>query len=181
MEHLFKQSSLQEIVRYNKYLLITSALLALALLISTISLVTKEEKWVLVPALEPDRRMIISSKTYNETYLREWAIFVMKELFTTSPEEVEKQVADMKVISRNSPSLEKFFEEHLKFVKGSNVSSVFFPKKVKIIKEGVIVEGTFRYWFGASKDFASEKSYILEFKRGKNGLLLLTNVEEQKQ
>jgi conjugal transfer pilus assembly protein TraE len=181
MEHLFKQNSLQELVKYNKYLLVISSVLAVALLIAVISLTTKEEKWVLVPATDTDRRMTISSKTYNETYLKEWATFVMKELFTTSPEEVEKQVADMKVISRDSPLLEKFFEEHLKFVKGSNVSSVFFPKKVRLDTRGVIVEGTFRYWFGTSKDFASEKSYLLGFKRGRNGLLLLTNVEEQKQ
>ncbi|KJV53724.1 putative conjugative transfer protein [Orientia tsutsugamushi str. Kato PP] len=53
----------------------------------------------------------------------------MKVLFTTSPNEVERQIADMKVASSNTESLNKFFHDHLQFVKGSNVSSVFFSKE----------------------------------------------------
>ncbi|KJV76241.1 putative conjugative transfer protein TraE [Rickettsia hoogstraalii str. RCCE3] len=55
--------------------------------------------------------------------------FVMKELFTTSSEEVERQIADMKVVSSNTEQLDKFFKEHLDFVKGSGICSVFFLKK----------------------------------------------------
>ncbi|KJW03728.1 traE family protein [Orientia tsutsugamushi str. Sido] len=85
--------------------------------------------------MEPDRKMTVSSKNYHETYLKEWAIYVTKLLFTTSPNEVERQIADMKVASSNTESLNKFFHDHLQFVKGSNVSSVFFPKKVEVINE----------------------------------------------
>ncbi|MFW0054313.1 MAG: hypothetical protein AB8W32_13410 [Arsenophonus endosymbiont of Dermacentor nuttalli] len=70
-------------------------------------------------------------QSYHETYLKEWAVFIMKELFTTAPEEVERQIADMKVVSSNTEQLDKFFKEHLDFVKGSNISSVFLPKKSK--------------------------------------------------
>ncbi|KJV75175.1 conjugal transfer protein TraE [Orientia tsutsugamushi] len=79
--------------------------------------------------------MTISSKNYHETYLKEWAIYVTKLLFTTSPNDVERQIADMKVASSNTESLNKFFHDHLQFVKGSNVSSVFFPKNVEVINE----------------------------------------------
>ncbi|KJW06232.1 putative conjugative transfer protein [Orientia tsutsugamushi str. UT144] len=58
-----------------------------------------------------------------------------KLLFTTSPNEVERQIADMKVASSNTESLNKFFHDHLQFVKGSNVSSVFFSKKVEVINK----------------------------------------------
>ncbi|KJV87496.1 putative conjugative transfer protein [Orientia tsutsugamushi str. UT76] len=54
---------------------------------------------------------------------------MMKFLFATSPNEVERQIADMKVVFSNTESLNKFFHDHLQFVKGSNVSSVFFSKE----------------------------------------------------
>ncbi|MCC8371775.1 MAG: type IV conjugative transfer system protein TraE [Rickettsia endosymbiont of Pseudomimeciton antennatum] len=179
MNHLFKQTAVQELVKYNKCLLLVTTLLAIISLLTTIAAISKEEKWLLIPAIEPDRKMIISSQNYHETYLKEWAIFVMKGLFTTSPEEVERQIADVKVISSATSELEKFFEEHLQFVKGSNVSSVFFPKKTEIVGEGVLIQGTFRYWFGENKHIAVEKSYLLTYKRAANHLLLLTGVKEQ--
>ncbi|KJW04489.1 traE family protein [Orientia tsutsugamushi str. Sido] len=104
-------------------------MLAAANIIAIMAAITKEEKWLLIPAMEPDRKMTVSSKSYHETYLKEWAIYVMKLLFTTCPNEVERQIADMKVVSSNTESLNKFFHDHLQFVKGSNVSSVFFSKE----------------------------------------------------
>lgn len=179
MNHLFKQTSIQKLVKYNQGLLLIAILLTISNLLGIVKIINKEEKWLLIPAIEPDRRMIVSSKNYHETYLKEWAIFVMKELFTTSVEEVERQIADMKVVSSNTEQLEKFFQEHLQFVKGSNISSVFFPKKVKVIEDGVLISGTFRYWFGENKHIAADKTYLLTYKRGTNHLLLLTGVKEE--
>ncbi|SPM45101.1 conjugal transfer protein TraE [Orientia tsutsugamushi] len=90
MNHLFKQNAIQELVKYNKCLLSVTTLLAAANIIAIMATITKEEKLLLIPAIEPDRKMTISSKHYHETYLKEWAIFVMKGLFTTSPNEVER-------------------------------------------------------------------------------------------
>ncbi|WP_081257802.1 TraE/TraK family type IV conjugative transfer system protein, partial [Orientia tsutsugamushi] len=92
--------------------------------------------------------------------------------------EVERQIADMKVASSNTESLNKFFHDHLQFVKGSNVSSVFFPKKVEVINDGVLISGTLRYWFSDSKHIAVDKTYLLTYKRTPNYLLLLTGVKE---
>ncbi|KJV73664.1 conjugative transfer protein [Orientia tsutsugamushi] len=97
MNHLFKQNAIQELVKYNKCLLSVTILLAAANIIAIMAAITKEEKWLLIPAMEPDRKMMVSSKNYHETYLKEWAIYVTKLLFTTSPNEVERQIADMKL------------------------------------------------------------------------------------
>ncbi|SPR12767.1 conjugative transfer protein [Orientia tsutsugamushi] len=105
MNHLFKQNAIQELVKYNKCLLSVTILLAAANIIAIMAAITKEEKWLLIPAMEPDRKMMVSSKNYHETYLKEWAIYVTKLLFTTSPNEVERQI------------------------------SVFFSKKVEVINE----------------------------------------------
>ncbi len=110
MDHLFKQSSNQQLVKYNQRLLLITLLLAVTSLLGMIKTVSTEEKWLLIPAMEPDRRMIVSSKSYHETYLKEWAVFVMKELFTTSPEGVERQIADMKVVTSNTEQLDKFLK-----------------------------------------------------------------------
>ncbi|XVN43636.1 MAG: TraE/TraK family type IV conjugative transfer system protein [Candidatus Rickettsia vulgarisii] len=168
-------------MKYNKRLLLITLLLTITSLLGIIKTVTKEEKWLLIPAIEPDRRMMVSSKTYHETYLKEWAVFVMKGLFTTSPEEVERQIADIKVVSSNTEQLEKFFKEHLQFVKGSNVCSVFFPKRTKITEDGVLISGTFRYWFSENRHIATDKTYLLTYKRGANHLLLLTGVKEDEE
>lgn len=61
MDQLFKQASIQQLVRYNKHLLLVTVLLAVTSLLATIKLISKEEKWLLIPAIEPDRRMIVSS------------------------------------------------------------------------------------------------------------------------
>ena len=182
MNHRFKLQSIQELVKYNRYLLISTAIISVLALLLGIALLNREERWVLIPAVEPERRMIVSSQIFHETYLKEWAIFVMKGLFITSPEEVERQVADMQVVSSSTPELDKFYREHLQFVRGSNVSSAFFPKSTKVTPEGVLIKGTFRYWFGGSdKNIAADKTYLLSYKRGANQLLLLTNVKEEKE
>lgn len=180
MRQLFKQQSIQDLVKYNSYLLITCLLLSIAVFIAIVALLNKEDKWVIIPATEPEHKITISSKMYSETYLRAWAVFVMKELFTTSPAEVERQVADLKVISSATDQLTKFFSEHLEFVKGSRVNSVFFPRNVKAVSGGVLISGSFRYWFdGSDKQVTEEKTYLLTYKRAARQLLLLTNVEEK--
>ncbi|KJV72244.1 TraE/TraK family type IV conjugative transfer system protein [Orientia tsutsugamushi] len=138
MNHLFKQNAIQELVKYNKCLLSVTILLAAANIIAIMAAITKEEKWLLIPAMEPDRKMTVSSKNYHETYLKKWAIYVTKLLFTTFTNEVERQIADIKVVFSNTESLNKFFHDHLQFVKGSNVSSVFFSKKVEVINEVIL-------------------------------------------
>ncbi|WP_341756986.1 MULTISPECIES: TraE/TraK family type IV conjugative transfer system protein [unclassified Candidatus Tisiphia] len=180
MNHLFKQQSIQSLVKYNQHLLIITLTLSVTTLISVVSLINREEKWLLIPAIESDRRMSVSSSIYHETYLKEWAEFVMRELFYTSPERVESQIANIKIISSSNLQLDKFFKEHLQFVKGSNVSSTFFLKTPKVVDSGVLITGTFHYWFGGSdKQVAEEKTYLLGYKRGVRGVLLLTSVEEQ--
>ncbi|WP_342638527.1 TraE/TraK family type IV conjugative transfer system protein [Orientia tsutsugamushi] len=135
MNHLFKQNAIQELVKYNKCLLSVTILLAAANIIAIMAAINKEEKWLLIPAMEPDRKMMVSSKNYHETYLKEWAIYVTKLLFTTSPNEVERQIADMKVASSNTESLKNFFMITCNLLKAQMCLQSFFLKKVEVINE----------------------------------------------
>nr|WP_252831473.1 hypothetical protein [Orientia tsutsugamushi] len=47
-----------------------------------------------------------------------------------------------------------------------------------MIKDGVLISGTLRYWFSDSKDIAVDKTYLLTYKQTPNYLLLLTGVKE---
>ncbi|KJV55473.1 conjugal transfer protein TraE [Orientia tsutsugamushi] len=89
----------------------------------------------------------------------------MKSLFITSPNEVKRQIRDMKVVSSNTESLNKFFHDHLQFVKGLNVPSVFFLKNVEVIKDGVLISETPCYWFSDSKHVAVNKTYLLTYSK----------------
>lgn len=179
MDYIFQQTTIRDLIKYNKALLLITVLLAASNVITIIAVISKEERWLLIPAIEPDKRMIISSHNYHETYLKEWATFVAKGMFTTSPNEVERQIADMRVIASSTTELDEFFAKHLEFVKGSNVSSVFFPKQVKLVQNGVLISGTLRYWFANGKDIAVDKQYLLTYKRGANHLLLLSGIKDQ--
>ncbi|KJV71198.1 hypothetical protein OTSTA716_2346 [Orientia tsutsugamushi str. TA716] len=53
-----------------------------------------------------------------------------------------------------------------------------FFKKIEVIKDGVLISGTLRYWFSDSKDIAVDKTYLLTYKQTPNYLLLLTGVKE---
>ncbi len=179
MDHLFKSESVKKLVQYNKALLL-SLLLALSIIfLLSVMLTSKEERWVLIPAIDVDRKMNLTNKFYHSSYLKEWARFVAKEIFTTSPDEVERQIASIQRISSNTKDLENFFSKQLQFVKGSRVSSVFYFKEAEETPSGIIVYGTIHYWFGDSNvNIAQEKRYLISYKVTSNGLLLLTNVKE---
>jgi conjugal transfer pilus assembly protein TraE len=190
MNHLFKQQSIQELVQYNRWLLAFSGLLTLAVFILSVLLFSKDERWILIPATSPDQRLELSSKGFGETYLKAWASYVMQTLMTTSNDTIDTQIDEIKVISNNSEALTDFLEKHRSFVKGSNIQSVFFPKKITVgqsltdpsqLTDVVVVSGLFRYWLGTSEQVVSlEKTYRLTYKRGPNDVLLLKNVEENK-
>ncbi|RYE05543.1 MAG: conjugal transfer protein [Rickettsiaceae bacterium] len=181
MKHLLKQQSLEQVVRYNRGLLIIATLLAVVLLLVVSLLIQKEEKWILIPALDIERKLELTSKNFSESYLREWARSVIKEVFTSSPEEIDNQIANIRNYSSKNKDLDQFFSQQVSFIKGSNVSCVFYFKDAELVPgaTSMKVNGTFHYWFANSKEKVSkERSYLLSYKRTPQGLILLTNIEE---
>lgn len=183
MRHFWKKQSLEEVVRYNKGLLMIVLVLSALSLVLAISLTQKEEKWILVPALDIDRKFEVTNKNFHESYLKEWARSVVREMFTTSPHEIDSHVADIRRYSSSNKDLDNFFQSQMSFIKGSNVSSVFYFKSaVPVGNTQVEVTGTFHYWFADSQEkIAEEKSYLISYKRTARGLILLTNIEEMKK
>lgn len=182
MNHQWKQASLQNLLKYNKWLLVCVVALSISSLLLGIASLNVEERWVILPANDPDRRMEISNKQLYPSYLKNWAIHIAKEVFTTSPEEVENQHAQIRRISSATTELSKFFKQQLAFVQSNNASSVFFIKKAYPLDGGVRVNGTLHYWFaGSSEKIALEKSYLIFYKQAARGLILLSNIEEDKE
>ena len=179
MDHQWKTQSLQDVVKYNKYLLLSVVALSILSLILAFALIGKEEKWVLIPSDNIDNKMEVSNTKLYPSYLKPWARSIAKEIFTTSPEEVADQLAEIRKISSSNKELLKFFADQLAFVKSNNASSVFYVKEAKLTKDGVIIQGTLHYWFvGSEQKIALEKSYLISYKETLRGLILLNNIEE---
>ena len=179
MDHFFKSASITKLIQYNKLLLVALLLSLCSILVLALLLTNKEERWLLIPAIDVDRKMNITNRYYHASYLKEWARFVAKEVFTTSPDEFDKQIASIRRISSNNKDLENFFDKQSQFVKGSRVSSVFYFKEAEQTQSGIIIYGTIHYWFGDSNiNIAQEKRYLVSYKVTNNGLLLLTNIKE---
>lgn len=179
MNHKWKIESLKDVVKYNGYLLTAVVLLSVVCLLLSFALIDKEEKWVAIPMNDIDNKMEVSNTKLYPSYLKSWAVYIAKELFTTSPEEIEKQHAEIQKISASSKELKSFFTKQLAFVQGNRASSVFYVKSTKLVQGGVLVTGTFNYWFaGSEHKVALEKSYLLSYRQAARGLILLDNVEE---
>ncbi len=179
MDHFFKSTSIKKIVQYNKLLLASLLLSLSAVLVLTLMVTNKEERWLLIPAIDVDRKMNITNRFYHSNYLCEWARFTVKEIFTTSPDEFDRQIASIRRISSSNKDLEDFFDKQSHFVKGNRVSSVFYFKEAEQVTSGILVHGTIHYWFGDSDiNIAQEKCYLVSYKVTNNGLLLLTNIKE---
>ena len=178
---MWKSASLQNLVKYNKWLLISLMCLSVLTLVLGIAVTNKEEKWLLIPMSDIDHRMEVSNKHLYPSYLKDWAVHVAKVMFTTSPDEVVNQHAEIRKISTTNKELSKFFAEQLQFVQGNRASSVFYIKAAIPFEGGVKVSGTLHYWFNASdQKIALEKSYLISYKAASKGLILLSNIEEFK-
>ena len=181
MIHSFKTDSLKIVIKQNKLLMMSVCVLSIACAVLSVSLFNKQERIILIPATDAEKRMTVYSDSYGQTYLREWAFHVMRSLMNTSHEFIDTQIAEIRTISCTNEDLTEFFKKYTEFIKGSKISSVFFPKTVVFENNKVIVSGTFRYWIGDSMNTISqEKSYALEYKRYTSGLLLLKKLEEVK-
>lgn len=182
MNHKWKSASLQNLVKYNQWLLVSLVFLSFLSLMLGIAMINKEDRWVLIPMSDIDRRMEVSNNHLYPSYLKNWAIHVAKEMFTTSPSEVINQHAEIRKISITSKELTKFFADQLQFVQGNNASSVFFIKTAIPEGVGIKVSGTLHYWFeGSPQKIALEKSYLISYKEVSKGLILLSNIEEYKE
>jgi|JI8StandDraft_1071087.scaffolds.fasta_scaffold23339_3 conjugal transfer pilus assembly protein TraE len=180
MRHILKQQSIVSIARYNRWLLFICGLLALAVLVLVLAVMNKEERWLLIPAIDTERRMNISSSRFHESYLREWTRGIVKTLYTVSDNDVEEQIAEIRMLSASSKSLDNFFRKHKEFVKGSRITSSFAFKEAVMEGDNIRVNGTFSYWFSGSPNrIAVEKSLLLSYVRKSNGLCLLTDIVEE--
>lgn len=181
MIHAWKTSSVGEVIKYNKALLLICGILSVVCLLLAFSNSSQEEKWVIIPSNDINNKYEISNRALYPSYLKEWGGYIARELFTISPRDVENKHAEIRKLSLPNKELSAFFAKELEFVVQNRSSSVFFVKKVIPTEGAVLVTGTLHYWFaGSSKKIAVEKSYKISYQQMARGLVLLSNVEEYK-
>lgn len=179
MKHQWKTASLSEVIKHNKLLLVAVVALSVTCVILALASFAREDRWVIIPANDISKRIEVSNKVLYPSYLKEWAKYIAKEVFTTSPSEVENQQAEIRKISSSTKELKSFFNNQLSFVHGNGASSVFFVKSTKPADGSVLVQGTLHYWFaGSDQKIAAEKIYKISYQETVRGLILLTNIEE---
>ena len=182
MNQKWKKASMQELVRYNGYLLASLVCISIVCVMLCIKAFDREHRYVLIPMSNIEKHMEVSDKRLYPSYLAEWAKDISSMLFTTSPELVASQLAEVRKVSASNIALEKFLKSQQQFVQGSATSCVFYPKKTESVEGGVIVDGTFHYWFGGKNEKVSlEKRYLLSYEEAGRGLILLSGVEEIKK
>lgn len=182
MNDKWKRASMQELIKYNRYLLISLVCLSVMSVMLCVKAFSQEQRYVLIPMSNIEKHMEVSDKKLYPSYLAEWAKDISTMLFTTTPDLVARQMADVRKVSASNIELEKFLEGQQQFVQGSTVSCVFYPKKTEPVDGGVVVHGTFHYWFGNKAEKVSmEKKYLLSYEDSGRGLILLSGVEEIKK
>lgn len=182
MKETWKRASMQELIRYNYYLVVALVCMSIVSVMLCVKSFFAEQRYLLIPTSNIEKRMEVSDRKLYPSYLGEWAKDISTMMFTTTPDTVVRQMADVRKVSVSNMVLEGFLEQQQQFVQGSGVSCVFYPKATQAVEGGVIVEGTFHYWFGGKSEKVSmEKKYLLSYEDSGRGLVLLSGVEEIKR
>lgn len=182
MREIWKRASIQELIKYNSYLLLGLVCMSIVSVMLCIKSFFAEQRYLLIPMSNIEKRMEVSDRKLYPSYLGEWAKDISAMMFTTTPDLVVRQMADVRKVSASNMELEGFLVQQQQFVQGSGASCVFYPKRTEAVESGVIVEGTFHYWFGGKSEKVSmEKKYLLSYEDAGRGLVLLSGVEEIKK
>ena len=185
MQQVLKQHNLTQLNKQHKLLIGANVALAMSTLTLGYMLTQKEDKWVVLPMSSPEQHITLTSKGYSTAYLDTWARHLLQTLLTCSQDTVDAQLEELRAISASSSNkentLEHYFKAHGDFIKGSHISSCFFPKEIKPMPSlnQVKVLGNFKYWLGGeSNSHSIDKQYIIHYKAGPRGVILLSKIEE---
>jgi len=145
-------------------------------------LVTREERFILIPMYDINHRAEVTNYGFSEKYLVDWADSIIHMLFTANPESVDKRVKDVMVLATGSfKSLEKDLNSWSDKIKKDNLSTVFYPHSFNVFskKSEVLVKGKLLSYFGTDRQpVVEEKQYLLTYEQAGRGIILLKRLEE---
>ena len=180
LSHL--QMSVREALRHRNFAYMVSGLLLMSNLGLVFKVWKQEEHWILIPQIETDHRLPLSSTHYSEAYVLEWADSLVRNFLTVNPQTVDRRLYELLLLAEQSSALQERFKKEAKALKQDNVSTVFYPKEHNLNHEThqVWVKGEHQTYFGRDKaPISREKTFVVTWKRGPRGVILLKDFYEE--
>ena len=175
---------MQRLVRQRNRLYFFSAVLSLAVLLLSILLFLKKERWVIVPT--QGASFWIEENRASSAYIEKMGLFLADLLLNRSPSDVDKK--NKIVLEYAHPSFyqdmhKSLTQEKEAIIKG-NQSFVFRPERTYVeATESFVIEGEFFVFIGKRGESAfctqqGRKKYTLGF-CCQHGKLLLTSLKSE--
>lgn len=182
MKLLNVHTSVREALRRRNFSYVISGVLLVSNLILAVKVWRQEEHWILIPQIETDHRLSLSSSHYSDGYVLEWADSLVRNFLTVNPQTVDRRLYELLLLAEKSSFLAERLKKEAKVLKQDNVSTVFYPKEHHLNQHTrqVWVRGEHQTFFGRDKAPVSrEKTYVVTWKRGPRGVILLKDFYEE--
>jgi conjugal transfer pilus assembly protein TraE len=185
MKLQFKSQTLQQVLQQRTFAYGVCVVLLLSNLLLVVKLFTSDEHWILIPQFDRERRVGVSKENFSQEYLVSWADSILSDLMTVNPASIEAKTRRfLAVSSEYYGSLKDKMATQAKRIKDEQISTVFYPKSFEVDHghHTVTVQGDFLTFFGQDKKpVSATKTFILSFRKGDNGVILVSGLEEIKK
>tara|TARA_A100000171_G_C2129589_1_gene145793 strand:+ start:1501 stop:2070 length:570 start_codon:yes stop_codon:yes gene_type:complete len=149
-----------------------------------VGLVTKKQRWILIPQFDINREMALTTDSFSDEYLAEWAMSLCEDFLTVNPYTVEiKKTRFLQIAARPSGDIQDSLAKMVSSIKQNKASTVFYPKKYHINRETqtIQVTGLFLTYLGRThRPVSQDRTFLLKWMRGPHGVLLLEDMVEEK-
>lgn len=182
MKLSFKDQRTETLLYHRRLLGGVSGCLVLANLLLGMILITRSERWILIPQFDSDRRMALTAGTFSEAYLREWAMSLCEDLLTANPHTVAvKKDRFLQIAAQPQGAIQKTLSEMVQVIQRDGASTAFYPKttQVTVATTTVLVRGTFFVYLGRDhRPVVRERTFRVTGRRGPHGVLLVKSLAE---
>lgn len=146
-------------------------------------LITQQERWILIPQFDITRRLSLTSDSYSDDYLTEWATSLCEDVLTVNPQTVEiKKARFLQIASRPSGDIQDSLKKMVVSIKKNRASTVFYSKSYQVDRQEntVRVRGTFLTYLGREhRPVSQDRTFLVKWVRGPHGVLLLKDMTEE--
>lgn len=181
MKSSLRNENLNALLENKKISQMLVFVLALIILILSVLLFFREEKWVLIPQYETAHRVIVTSDGYSDEYIQDLVGNSLKHLLSVNPNTVDREVKLFSEFTGDTQFLNVFLKRHAKYIKENDALTAFYPKKFTAHDGYMLVEGEMFHRFGQKKDWVQQqKTLKVSYEVGSKGLLIILSIEELK-
>ena len=180
MRFSFRQETLAQLLQQRNFAFCVSGVLLVANLFLSIKVLTHEENWALIPQFDIERRSYVSSSSFSDEYLIDWADALLRDWLTVNPSTVEQKARRfLEISAQNYGDLRQTIQKTVGRVKQERLSTVFYPKSWEIDqpKKRIQVTGDFLTYFGHDRaPIRTYETFWVSYKRGPHGVILCTDI-----